>query len=887
MKRIWMCTYLLAAQCVYCHGASSSQQEALHLKRITEYWKEGSYADAKKQILSFLSTYKESSVRDNLYAMLGDLYFNEDNMPIAIQYYEAIQQEKFQDKTRCKYITALSKLGQHAAVIKKAGSYFAKEQTLSAQESADIRYLLGESLFSEGRHMQDKAKLRSALSHYKELESTKYAQSVLAQQATIYKLLEQYPEASKLFLALAEITPERKEECLFHAASAQSHFDPELASQTFARVYALKGKMASDAAWSQLALLFQNENYKELVYTYSKTASYLTASRIQQSQFFLAKSNYELGNYEEAIPIFETYAQNTDSLPELRKTALLHLFNCAKQKQDLHLFDKTYDTFSSLYPDDTLNKTHIDLIHAEIALSTGNFSCAQDLLTKLSKEDLPKEQREIVLYDYALVLEKGHLWTAACENFLTFLQEFPGSVHTHSAWHHLVYASIEELSVADPSTSSAKKEELCLILTNLCKKPNFFSLDEQRDHTLLLAKLLCELENFSEARPFLTDYIDSYAEHASVADAHLLLAISYQNEEDQEPLFIKHIEKALELKANVHDKNQIYKKLFNTYVNKDPNKAAQYLFLAHIECNEPVRLENRLWLANHYYNLSSDPEMRARSIQVFEKIFDPKESHFENPLFEAEALKFCALLDAAHMPEKRLTILQKLYAAHMLNTAADWKHTKRTLFELAKAYETNQMPIEAIASYDALLASSLGYSSPISLAASLNKAKLQYTLLSEENRHADNIEIAAILDALKDVQIQKKVASEPLHIDAALTYVKIKKAITPKNARTEEMLLSLERLKADFTSDEYQNALALQPEKKELVELYLTFVEAHILHLQSKMALENHETTESAHLHIAALALIESLQGNKEKLPLNLKEGIEAFPQEVLSDEEI
>ena len=51
-----------------------SAQEAILLKRITEYWKEGDIEVAKSQITSYLSKFPTSIASDSLYAMLGDIF---------------------------------------------------------------------------------------------------------------------------------------------------------------------------------------------------------------------------------------------------------------------------------------------------------------------------------------------------------------------------------------------------------------------------------------------------------------------------------------------------------------------------------------------------------------------------------------------------------------------------------------------------------------------------------------------------------------------------------------------------------------------------------------------------------------------------------------------
>ena len=75
---LWVSCLCLSSLSAPLAGEELSAQQALvSRRRITEYWRDGDLKAAKTQILDFLQGEASSSVSDQLYAMLGDLYFQE------------------------------------------------------------------------------------------------------------------------------------------------------------------------------------------------------------------------------------------------------------------------------------------------------------------------------------------------------------------------------------------------------------------------------------------------------------------------------------------------------------------------------------------------------------------------------------------------------------------------------------------------------------------------------------------------------------------------------------------------------------------------------------------------------------------------------------------
>ncbi len=887
MKRALFSACFLAAQTFAnpssCEASQPSPQEALLLRRIGEYWKEGSYSAAKVQIIDFLAKYADSQMRDNLHAMLGDLYFQEGDHAAAIQCYDAIQKELFRKKTAVNHLKALYKLEKYPTVIDKAASYFKENETRNPKEETEIHYLLAEAFFQMGVKTQNTYQLQEALSHYQRLDQTKYQGACLLPMAEICRLLNNYPRGAALYLELSEKHPDKAEDFLFQAAYLQTHFDRMAAVRTFGQIYALGGKCAQAAAFNQLTLLFQLQDYKELIRLKDAALPLLSADIQPQIQFYIGRSYYEIGDFLNAVAPLETYISSAKTESSELKITLLSLFNCATRVDDLALFERTLEKFRAHFPQDSEGSKAL-ILHAQLCLKKADPArAAADFETVL--RDFPNyEEKETLLYDYALVLSQSQRWSESCDAFLAFLKEFPNSPSSVSAWRHVLNCSLEELKTAHPDLVPKQKEQIALLLHSLLNKEGIFSQEEKRDYQLLLSKSFYELGNFDQASSVLQNYIENNAEHPSLAEAHLLLASCCQKLHAPEERFIFHAEKALALNPNLPEKGSFYLQLFNAHLENNIEQAAHYLYLAYTDEKQPIKRENHLWLANHYYAKREGIEERQRAVFLFEKLF--AENAFpitvETLLLEGEALKYSDLLQDAEQIDRKVALLEKLQEEQKLHPEFPWKYQRRVLFELAQAYEKRADKEKALATYNYLIESAERSSSFLSISALLHRARLEYTLLSEENKQENDPKIAAILDVLKDLQTQKKIVSEPIHLEAALEYAEIKSALSPTEGRAEQELFFLKRLKEDFTSStdinsqEYTSARQAFPEKEHLVQSYLKFIDLKILQLEAEIATRLDLKEKAAEFLSDATSLLEELRREPQSLTPYLLRRVQA-----------
>ena len=92
-------------------------RESIELRQIADYWKEQEYTLAKERIYQFLEIYPTTVFKEQLYAMLADLFVKEKNYLAAIDFYQKIPFEKKSQTSFFHYVYSLYQLGLWEEVI--------------------------------------------------------------------------------------------------------------------------------------------------------------------------------------------------------------------------------------------------------------------------------------------------------------------------------------------------------------------------------------------------------------------------------------------------------------------------------------------------------------------------------------------------------------------------------------------------------------------------------------------------------------------------------------------------------------------------------------------------------------------------------------------------
>ena len=840
----------------------TSFEESLQLRRIAEYWKEKDYSTAKIQIREFLNKNPKSTFIDQLYAMLGDLYFQEKNFKEAADSYDKIEGKQFRQKCQFHRLHSLYEIGKHEEFI-LSSDLFLKDPNAKTEELNTIRFELAESYFLKA-HAPENAKkkkelLKAALTEYQQLMQTKFSDLTLLPQAQIYACFEEHSKAASLYLLLANKDANKKEEYLFQAASLQLSDDKKAAIETFGAISEMNGKYASKAAFNQLNLLYQEKRYRDFILAQDKALKHISQDKLSLIQYYLGKSLFHVGDFVKAIdPLSQSLAgKNLDRAQE--KSALLTLTACAKETQDFALFEKILSHLKSAFANDE-ETTHVLLMHMQWCRDKNEWGKARADIKELLEISTHHPQREALLYDNALLLSQEGKRQEAATAFETFIKEFPQSANKMSALRHSISNRMEDVKHASQESERVKKEQLLIALTQALEENKIFSPTEKQKIRYLQGKMYFELDQHDEAIVTLGEYIRDFPKDPSCADAYLLLSYSYQKGSRDEIHFALNAEKALAFNPQLQGNQDLHLTLFNTYlslagtVSADEKaemieKAADHLFLA---LDKPINNENQRWLAGYYSQRYQNGQSTflERTAIVLEKLLNISNQSLALSISpetldrEGEAIKLADVYAKTGRLKDRAKLLEALIKQYHTHPDYQWKYQRMASFELGKTYLSLDENERALQTFDELISSSSHISSYFAIAAQLEKAKLKYLMLKEVDRLEDSKEVLMICDALKDVQSKRKLHSEPLHLEAAFHYVEIKSDLARPDQMNNRKRFLLQQMKENFSSKEdplvkdYLSSAAQFPEKNRLYQQYLAFIDAEMLRLEG---LENHD----------------------------------------------
>jgi|GEM_PF-798847 len=876
----------------YSETANATPKEALMLRRITEYWKDGDYPSVKRQIVDFLSKNPETGLHDHLNAMLGDLYFQERNYRQALATYDLIGNVEIKEKTTFNCLQAQFETRDFLSVIDGA------EKFLKCQKGGDgemkVRYLLAEACFRQALKSDDMEQkvfyLKLSKPHYKILTQTKYSDRALFPLAEIHRLLREDERAASLYLSLAAKYPEHRERFLFQAGILQIKEDKQSALETFERVYEIGGKRSKLAAFNRLILLYQNDAYEDFLHFYQDVIGLMPEQKVPLLQFYEGRCHYAMGDYSQAVMPLETFITSTKGRSKELKTGYLLLINCSRQLKDIALLERTLFSFKTAFPKDS-DVPKALMIHSQMCRENGDFTQALTDLQTLNREYPAYEDAEGVMYDYALLLSQTDKWIEARETFRSFIDKYPQSERASGAWRHLLNCSIEELK--DPSivNSEETKKTFISILSEALKKENILTEPERQQYFLVMMKCHCELGHYENVVPALSQYLSDVVNPDLLAEAHLLMAICQQKLNEDLTPFIQHAEEAFAHNTKLPEGNILHLELYNAYLTKSfstqdeencsyfQQMAANHLFASEAWRDRSIKLDNYLWLVNHYFQQAKTggqddyqkAEILFKDLLGIEKGQETLKISSNSLYLEGEVLKYANLLEMGGNHKDKVALLEKLAQKHEEHAQLPWKLQKRTLFELGKAYEAEKRYQDALNSYRHIVKTS-ERGSMVTNSAALHKAKLEYRLLKTQQRSSESPEMISLLHTLKDLQIQKKVSSEPLHLEAALQYAEIRSLLSEPENIAKNTHFFLKRMHEDFhttddpIAEEYTQVRQKFPEKDAIFGAYMQYLNAQMLKCEANMARNEKKNDKALALEDEALQILDNLLETKEYL---------------------
>mgnify|MGYP003635721261 CR=1 FL=1 len=168
--------------------------------------------------------------------------------------------------------------------------------------------------------------------------------------------------------------------------------------------------------------------------------------------------------------------------------------------------------------------------------------------------------QESLIYEYGVATHKNGDWSHSYDLFREYLGKFPSSDRTQSSWRYFL-SSCLNLSKANNENYS-KAKFLTDLNTVLCNQ-NGLSSEENREYRLLYAKLSYELGYHKEVLEQLNKYIVEYPTHESIAEAHLISALSLNQLNSDLSSYCDHLEQAIELDPELYGNSAVHLQLYN------------------------------------------------------------------------------------------------------------------------------------------------------------------------------------------------------------------------------------------------------------------------------------------------------------------------------------
>ena len=856
-----------------------SDEEAFLVRRIAEFWKDGDYQIVQSQILTFLEKYPDSSLTDHLKGILGDLYLQKDQYERALDVYNDIGRKDVYEKTLINKLQCLYELGQYEAISESGQPLLSNNNTLVDGRRDEFNFLMAESFFRRSL-TQDNREKKSELAArakplYHALEGSIYAKIAEFALAEIYRQLGDFPDAARMYQELATKHPDQREDLLFHAGNLQAQFKPEKAIATFSEIIALDGIRAGEATFNRMLIYYQLGHYHDVINAYDHVQAYIPENKQNLFHLVVGKSHFSTEDYPNAIYHLRTYTENQDVANVSLKNALLMLMTASYHQGDVPLFNETFTKFKTHFSDDSEMSKAI-FTHAMLAKAGGDFTTVQTDLELLLTNYPDYEDQEGLMFEYASLTYEHHDWQKSYRAFHAFLDHYPVSERNSVAWRYFFSSALNLYKEAQGNeTIHYAKGAFYEDLSSVLDQPGVLGDDERREYRLLQAKTAYELDLFEVTYGKLQSYLSAYPDDPSLAEAHFLSGLaSKEINHDLQPVCY-HLEKALELGTDFYDTASVHLELYNAYLTlstlaQDNNaflcKAALHLYSAAQKDTQPIKTENLLWLANHFYEQSkmadSSPEALAaseRAFTIFTDVLTPNRDgeviaiKEESLFLEAEVLKLAHLFEQKGDQSSKLAVLKSMANQQNTNPEWNWQFQRQTLLELAKTHEAAGHREQALTAYSFISETAKYSPSPLSYLALLKEARLRYDLMNSEDKKENHPEMVSVLNNLKELQIKKQLNTEPIHLEAAIDYALIRVELTPKDEQLDRHLFFLKRIRDDFApsddpiSLDYYTQLEQQPQKNHLFQLHMQFVEAEIWRLEATQDILNQNVEEAQH----------------------------------------
>ncbi|MGR3973818.1 MAG: hypothetical protein QRY72_04545 [Candidatus Rhabdochlamydia sp.] len=830
-----------------------SNQEAFFLRRVTAFWKDHDYPLAKQQIQQFLAAYPHSSISSHLQALLGDMAYVEQKFATALMHYDQIHQKEVFAKTAGQRADCLYQIGHYDEAISTGIEAITSQDLIPTLSPQKLHLMIAEAWMGKMQTHQDVHRLKEealeAKSYLLTIGDKGYEDKLLSYLAYLHTVLEEFDEGAQCYLQLAKKSLPRQEDFLFKALTITQHVNPSLAIEIARDIVALSQDKKQQAAFIELQLLFQEKRFLELISRKEQLQQGVDNAHLPLLHAYLSQAYFTLHQPHDSIYHGALYLDQEHHQPGTLTLTYLNLLSCAVQIEDDLLFNHLFTQFTmnhDVQPDIAC----LLLSKAKRALEANRYEEAAQTVNRFAHH-FPHLTEDIsFLSSKATLFFQEQNWQESKKLWKAVALTSSDIQDRTQAWQQVVACSQKQL--VDLGSLLPFRQELVCDL--LAARPYFdlFPSPLALSSELLLGKSLFQLSQYAKAFEVLHQTTSLLDDNDAFEAYSLQLNCLKQLEAPPHQVIVV-AQEALLRSFQKEPTAHIHLTLFNALLQEgDLTRAASHLDQTLSLAPHLVSVKQQRWLIDHYsQQIPSALHLQEKVISLLKQVlcmngedeivFDPHQLNLE-----AEAFQL-----ASYLPlEQKETTLCSLHHLQQKCSFA-WKLQAEVLLELAKTcIQLKKIPeaLTYLSSIKDLEAPSLLHHQSTYLTGSL----LFQTLPSLDE---ESCQVRDLLTLFKDLQVQKTLESEPLHLEAALFYVDLRVATQDRVLKEQTALFFLQRLKDDFLAEMQQEKSAYLEARdqhlvqSELINIYLQCVDAEIMMWERK-----EPTDQVAHLFLQLMS---------------------------------
>lgn len=829
-----------------------SEPEILFAKRIVELWDIRDAQVVINQSQLFLKRYPNSVFRDSILGIVAEGHKHKGEYTRALRALNAIHSDEYKRKTLITRVDILQKMNQEQQIIKELQPHIPQIGNVPKDTESQLYTLCYadavRGVASKTDNDDKKNQYYSIASRrYRTLKGSQFDCQARMGLAALYTSMGKDKEAAKMYMSLADDFTDNREAYLYQAAKHQMTYDPEEAFATLDETSEFSTQNQSERAVLKAKILYDLGKHDYLIDVEQSLKESVFAQHLPIIDYYLGMSFFKEKDYHNASDILGSLVNNnfpSIHSTETQKNILLHLITAEYQRDRPDQATSYTETFKTRFPNDE-GIVHAYLVKGIYLINNGMAEEGLKHLERTMKAYPNAKEMTNLRHQRNIALMKMEDWETARSLFLVFAEEDPKSPLRVEALKNIPVCTQKLIAQAketeQPTTPLYRQliEDLQLMMNTkgvLTAKQKPSVLVEQ-------IRSYGACGEHHKAYKLAKIFLDKYPEHNECYQVHILIAqatseLGYATKET-----IEHLEKALALNSKMPQAVIVHIKLFKAYaelIDKEVNDtyidlACDHLYSAYTLAEGMIPEENRTWLANAYTS-----KLENRSVgHTYTKLFtdtDLRTAEKAATLYRSVgkkcqdqvALAKCCIWTGNQ--ESALEIIKEVQQDSSLSDSD--KYT--CCYLKGKILESQGDKAGALELYKKI-PSHPGPSQYIGLLAGLQTARLtidtadKNTTLQEQS-----------YKKLKQLQMQKQLRTEPVHLEAALDYCFITADQVPPEKRNETLLRQLKAMKADFTnkddicSQDYHNAMEQYAERKELYHHYMLLVDSYINMIEAK-----------------------------------------------------